>query len=75
VSKWFIFKCQNCGKKFKEKFTKQQEKEIDITRIARRTFMGQEIVSNHKCKENIYGCAKLIGAEDRHRAKTGGGYK
>lgn len=65
MSKWFIFKCQNCGKRFKEKFTRENEKSCDIEHIAAKT----HFVATHKCKDGSYGCGVLIGAVNRIRAK------
>lgn len=67
MTKWGIFKCQNCGKKFKEKFVPegnwQKRQEIDPEHIGRYT----HIVSTHRCKDGTYGCGKLVGCEVRQR--------
>ena len=66
MTKWFIFKCQNCGKKFKEKFSKEHEKSIEIDHLGR----YGHIVSTHSCKDGTYGCGMLIGAEIRSRVNN-----
>jgi hypothetical protein len=68
MTKWGIFKCQNCGKRFKEKFKPEcnnwnERQVIDPEHIGRYT----HIVATHHCKENVYGCGKLIGVELRTR--------
>ncbi len=62
MARWFIFKCQNCNRKFKEKFTEKFEK-VDIGRIGASSY----ITATHFCKDGTYGCGKLIGAEIRTR--------
>jgi RNA polymerase-binding transcription factor DksA len=61
MAKWWIFKCQNCGKRVKEKFSKEDERTVDIEHIGIKT----HIVSTHRCKDGKYGCCTLIGAEIR----------
>ena len=67
MTKWGIFKCQNCGKRFKEKFQPDnnwnKRKEIDQEHIGQYT----HITATHHCKENVYGCGKLVGIELRTR--------
>lgn len=65
--KWYIFKCQNCGKKFKEKIPKPDQS-IDLDHIGKYT----HIISTHHCKNGEYGCAILIGAENRTRKREDG---
>ena len=70
---WYIFKCQNCGKGFQEKGRAQNLNRFDMdTGLKRRVEMEEyaehigtktHIVSTHKCKNGIYGCAKLIGCQ------------
>ena len=58
---WYIFKCQNCGKVFQEK-----EKAQNMNRLidyAEHIGVKTHIVSTHKCKPGVYGCAKLIGCQ------------
>lgn len=61
MAKWWIFKCQNCGKKFKEKFSTEEEKTVDIEHIGTKT----HLVSTHNCGNGMYGCGKLIGARNQ----------
>jgi hypothetical protein len=63
MSRWFVFKCQNCGKRFKEKFSKENEKNCSLEHIAAKT----HFVATHVCKPGVYGCGVLIGAENRTR--------
>ena len=63
MAKWWIFKCQLCNKKFKEKFSKQDERTVDVEHIGAKT----HIVSTHHCIDGKYGCGILIGAENRTR--------
>lgn len=60
---WLIFKCQNCGKKYQEKYTGDEPwvKKDDIPEhIGKYT----HIVSTHKCSDTVRGCATLIGIQD-----------
>ncbi|MPM21481.1 hypothetical protein SDC9_67925 [bioreactor metagenome] len=68
MAMWGIFKCQLCGKKFKEKFTPEQERNIQIDHIGKYT----HIISTHVCKDGKYGCGVLIGAENRTRSSKKG---
>jgi len=70
---WYIFKCQNCGKVFQEKEKAQNMnlsdmetgimKNVDLREYAQHIGVKTHIVSTHKCKAGIYGCAKLIGCQ------------
>ena len=62
---WYIFKCQNCGKVFQKKaqnfyiYGEKKKKKEYAEHIGVKT----HIVETHKCKPNVYGCAKLIGCQ------------
>ncbi len=70
---WYIFKCQNCGKVFQEKEKAQNlncidmdsglKKPTEMQKYAERIGIKTHIVSTHKCKPNVWGCAKLIGCQ------------
>jgi hypothetical protein len=66
MAKWWLFKCQNCNQKFKEKFSKEDEKTVDVQHIGAKTY----IVTTHQCKDGSYGCGKLIGARNQTRECT-----
>jgi hypothetical protein len=67
ATKWGIFKCQNCGKRFKEKLEPRwlgnKKLEYEVERIGTYT----STVSTHSCKPRVYGSGVLIGAELRMR--------
>ena len=70
---WYICKCQNCGKVFQEKTQAQNLNHIDIKtgiknsvgmrEYAEHIAVKSHIVATHKCRQNVYGCAKLIGCQ------------
>lgn len=65
---WYIFKCQNCGKKFQEKCVKSHIESDYAGRKTENEYAAHigcktHIVSTHKCKEGVYGCAKLVGCQ------------
>lgn len=68
---WYIFKCQNCGKVFQEKEQTQNLNSFDadngnrarLEAYAKHIGANTHIVSTHKCKDGVYGCAKLIGCQ------------
>lgn len=82
---WYIFKCQNCGKVFQEKEKAQNmprfdmdtgvEHGVGLVEYAAHIGVKTHIVSTHKCKPGVYGCAKLIGCQiwDNEAAQTGEG--
>ena len=64
---WYIFKCQNCGKVFQEKYPDNlnifDEELKDLREYAEHIGAKRHIVSTHKCRPNVYGCAKLTGCQ------------
>jgi len=64
MAKWGIFQCQNCGKRFREKFEQKTQFDIDPEHVAR---YKDSIMATHHCKENVFGCGVLIGAVIRKR--------
>ena len=65
---WYIFRCKNCRKVFQEK-NKAQNLNIldrqakDMKDYAEHIGVKSHIVSTHKCKPGVYGCAELIGCQ------------
>ena len=64
---WYIFKCQNCGKVFQQKEKAQNlnifDEPKDLKDCAEHIGVKRHIVSTHKCKPGVYGCATLIGCQ------------
>jgi len=67
MANWVIFKCKNCKKIYKEKWTKQQDANHTIDAIG-----GYSFRSTHNCRENVRGVGECIGAVKRTRKQEVG---
>jgi len=56
---YWIFQCENCGKRFYELMNKEDQTAVDTTHIGEKM---STIRSTHCCNTGEFGCAKLIGA-------------